>query len=147
MKQILGNDLEEPFKKLSIAAYLKYKGSVFEVWELLDIDFNRLSNISETRWADVTPDGNGWWRYGRCTLEGATVEPYVVNEQQMLGYVNDLHDDDEKKVDFSRHYDTFLEWLLSVFGCCNAKHLACFAISLADANGLSLADFIGRYNP
>lgn len=155
MKEILGSGLARAFQALKIKAERKHKGARFEVWELSEAEYKRLCNIPDEDWKD---EAFGWWRWGECILEGSPLYPFTVNGSKMLGYLDmdaiaDLNkgEDPEDMVDETYYtgcqYKSFTEWLSSVMGLSAERHIACVAISLAKANGLSLAGFIKQYEP
>lgn len=152
MKEILGFGLEGAFTALDIHAELRYKGAQFEVWAISDKSYDRLCAVPDEEWKDKY----GWWRWGECILEGSPLWEYTVNNQKMLGYLDEGRLDDliegeepEDKLDETfyteREYESYTDWLCEVMSCSTEKHIACFAVSLAKANGLSLAEFMEKY--
>ena len=147
MKQILGNNLTDILRILHIPAELKYKGERFEVWQLYDKDFEVLCGISDEEWGRADRNGNGWFRYGKCIFEGESLYTYTVCGRTMLGYCKYGLSPYEMNSDayFSRNYSSFTDWLMEVFQLSSEKNIAVFAISLAEENGLSLADFMRQF--
>lgn len=154
MQQILGDGLAPAFQSLEMDAVQKYKGKDYEVWELTDDSYSRLCSLTDKDWLYEW----GWWRWARCIFEGCTLYHYLVNGMTMLGYLDEdklerLNQDEEpdEQLDASfftdQKYSSFTNWLSETFSLSSEKHIACFAISLADANNLTLAEFMKRYQP
>lgn len=155
MKQILGSGLARAFQALKIKAERKYKNPRFEVWELSEAEYKRLCNVPDEDWKD---EAFGWWRWGECILEGSPLYSFTVNGRKMLGWLDDKAiadlnkgEDPEDMVDETYYtgekYESFTDWLLSVMRLSAERHIACFAISLAKENGLTLAEFMKQYQP
>lgn len=156
MKQILGNNLTGAIQALKIKAELKWKNDSFEVWELSDSEFERFCNVPDEEWDN---EQFGWWRYSNgCILEGSTLYEYTVNGNKMLGYI-DQHeienlnegespDDMVDETYFTETaYQSFTSWLSSVLDISTEKNITAVAISLAKENGLTLAEFMRKYQP
>lgn len=154
MFEILGDNLENAFELLKISAKMTYKGNDYEVWELSKNEFEKLAALTDADWQDDF----GWFRYSRCILEGTTLYQYTVNGETMLGYLDsdaiqnlNIGEEPEDMLDESYYtnpsYDNFTNWLSHVFSLSTKKHIACFAISLATENKLSLSEFMKKYQP
>lgn len=120
-----------------------------------DSDFSKLYSIPDEEWKEEW----GWWRYGHCILEGSASIVYIVNGHKMLGYepkikIDNLDNSEDKEIEkeywgykFTKDFSTYTEWLHEIMNLGNLKHTACFAVSLAKENGMSLSDFMERFQP
>lgn len=137
MVEILGNDIGLAVLENGIEATIKYKSDTGElhVWELDNENFEKLSGISEENWKSEY----GWWRQSRCIYEGFAEREYIVNGKSMNGYINDKSD-----YVYTSH-KSFIDWLSNTFNLGTEKNLTAFATSLASDNGLTLAEFMNKY--
>jgi len=142
MTEILGFGIAPALEHYNIQAKMTFQNERFEVWELDEQNFKKLCDIPDADWAS----NFGWWRYGHCILDDNRCETceYTVNGNKMLGW---LPDDNYHDAGYYRDnkYDSFTDWLSLVWNCSTERHIACFAISLAEKNNLTLAEFMCQF--
>lgn len=102
------------------------------MWQLTDSNFDKLLAFDE--WNQEY----GWWRSGRCIYEGSADTNYKVNGNEMYGYSPDTEI-------YLTEFDTYTDWLSNVMNLTTEKNIAIFAESLAHDNGLTLSEFIAKY--
>lgn len=139
--EILGFGLEKAFSELGVVAQKKYQGGRFEVWELSNADYQRICSVPDEDWKEDW----GWWRSGRCILEGNPLHEYCVHGEKMLGWLDEEREKEEDSDYIGCPYSTFTDWLIFCWGLGTEKNIACFATSLAKHNGLTLAEFMQKY--
>lgn len=144
--EIIGKQLDKAMEELNIKATKTYQGtgeSPFQVWSVNDEDYNRLLAIGEDQWEHDF----GWWRAGGCIFEGQANVEFAVNGEKMMGYNEgsyksyEDYDDMEPDTDFN----SFEEWFYESMGLGKETNMAIFAESLAKDNGLTLTEFMTKY--
>lgn len=76
MKEILGHNLKQFFDKNDNVKNT-YTGEEFEVWEVSDEIFSRMSNMSENEFIKLAGEGS-WWRFANgCSLERPTSSAFI----------------------------------------------------------------------
>lgn len=153
MIQILGNNLTKAIEDYDIKATLKYKTDrddlgrfdrQFEVWELTEEECNKIDAIPEDVWFERK---YGWYRFGERNTNPLGV-PYVVNGHEMLGYESWSSEEDEDDEDYTNEpekFKHFMQYLEEVEDLSSDLNIAVTAITLAQYNGLTLADFMSKY--
>lgn len=162
MVQILGHDLADAIRDLNIEAELKYTTPTtgkferlpkFEVWEMSQETFEAFCNVDDDDWKDEY----GWWRYGERSSEDFSAT-YIVNGHEMIGFPPEEHamdfpsenadgeeNDEDEEESGPASYSHFLQYLDYNQGMSTERNIAITAISLAKANGLTLAEFMTKY--
>ncbi|WEG18646.1 hypothetical protein PQ478_09205 [Alkalihalophilus pseudofirmus] len=137
--QILGSNLTEALYELGATGTLQAltkvsDGQYFEVWEISEPELVKLEKIPASEWKS----SYGWWRYGHCIYEGSADFEYTVNGKVMKGY--------EPQNNFIQsEFDSYLDWLENVMNLSTETNIAIVAISLAQDNGMTLAEFMNTY--
>ena len=145
--EIMGQNLDVAFKDLGIQATMTHKTppqgyeSELEVWEMSKSEFEKLCAIKEDEWKyDLS-----WFRSGECIYGGSATVEYIVNGNTMLGYEPEKPFDAEDDFAFKREHNCYTDWLSEVMDLGTAKNVVIFATSLAKDNGLTLAEFMKKY--
>lgn len=160
MKEILGSNLDKAFQELNILATKTFENKEgydniykFQVWEMADEKFKKICDIPDEDWKDNW----GWWRESSCIYEGRELYEYTVNGKKMLGYIPEIdeeeakYEDNEEDKEFVLNFYKYIEsknftaWLSEVFNLSTERNITSFAISLAKENGITLAEFMDRY--
>ena len=123
MIEILGgNGLENAFYALQIPAKNTYKDSEYEVWELIEEDFENLCNVAEEEWNDP-------------------IHTFLINGKAMLGWYDEYglfdHIDDE--------YFYLTDYLLKMFGISTEKNICSVSVGLAKLNNMTLSQLFEMY--
>jgi hypothetical protein len=159
--QVMGGSLDSLLQHIGIRAskLVETKDGWYQVWELSSNDFSRLEDFSNRVDENAWKRSNfGWWRIAESCFTGNETITYKVNGHEMLGYIRDFrydfdgaNDDDSVsnevivEIDQSINYATFIEWLSEIMNLSNETNTVAVATSLAKENGLTLAEFIARY--
>ena len=154
MIQILGNDLAQAIKDYDIKGALKYKTDRddlgrfdrrFEVWELTEEERIKIDAIPEAVWIERD---YGWYRFGERNTDPSGV-PYIVNGHEMLGYepwvLDEEDEEDEDATNEPEKFKHFMQYLEEVEDLSSDLNIAVTAITLAQYNGLTLAEFMTKY--
>lgn len=145
--QILGQNLDATFEKLEIQAVkvvetekTKYKDS-YQVWELDELAMEKLESSG-----DDWESKDGWWRFGGCIYEGAANVEYTVNGYKMMGYESqNIYEELGEESWYQDTFSAFEEFMATAMNLTNTSNFAYFAMSLARDNGLTLAEFMRKY--
>lgn len=90
MKEILGGNLKKFFdivdKKYSDAE-ITYAGNRYEVWEVSDELFKRMSDMSEEEFVKLAGE-DAWWRFSEGSNLGIPYRDYVINEKEIIAWDN-----------------------------------------------------------
>lgn len=161
MQQIIGNDLAVVMKDFGLGAKMVYKtpqidrfrwSLKLEVWEMSDTDAEKLFAIMDDEW---TYD-NSWFRTGACNPEAAT-KKYIVNGEEMLGlepfddgdsWVSDMYpdaEDDEEENDSPQKYLHFMDYMDENQHLTAERNVVVIANGLAEANDMTVAEFLHKY--
>lgn len=173
MKEIIGENLRGIFKKLGLDARPTYSGKIggwshFEVWEITDEVFEKISDISYEEWNDLCQDisTNSWWRYPEESNMGKVNSIFTINGEKIVAwrnkyYVEDLFteyfelDEEEKKEyadaeDFvntwlTRGYRNLMEYFTEELHISNETNVCALATDLAEYNGMSVGQLFAIY--
>lgn len=167
MQQIIGNDLAVVMKDFGLDAKMVYKtpqidrfrwSLKLEVWEMSDTDAEKLFAITDDEW---TYD-NSWFRTGACNPEAAT-ETHIVNGAEMIGlepfddsddkfddmlkemYPDYYADEDEDERDSPEKYLHFMDYMEENQRLTAERNVVVIANGLAEANGMTVAEFLHKY--
>lgn len=153
MVEILGQDLSFPFEHFGIYADMTYKQltphrnePLFEVWEMEDLEFEKICDISDEEWNNL--EGNsGWWRHSvDCNLGEATHE-IMINRYFINGWLlNDdfecLNEDDEEPKNTCFEY--LLDYIYTELRISTEKNITAITIGLAKRNNMSLSELFHK---
>ena len=163
MVEILtGDSIEYSFDKLNIDAKRTYRGKRYEVWEIAENEFNKLSAIKDEDWKE----DYGWYRYAEGSVMGPTDATFMINNHEMVAwsgsYRLDLYNqwcDEDEKVHSAfyhsfneyenyympRKYRTLTKYLVNELGASTESNVCALAVDLAKANGMTLAELFKTY--
>lgn len=165
-KELFGEGLCNAFESIGIEASKTYQSNTQdafitpEVWVVSDADFERLCKMKDEDWGNNW----GWWRNGGCIFEGAAGSEYMVNGCVMCGYSDkriesafdgaDNSDPDDVEYANScieeyraQKYKSVIEWISETQQISAEYNIAYFCFSLAKDNGLTLSQFMLKYQP
>ena len=164
---LAGDGIEYAFDELNISAKKTYQGkedatSYYEVWELSEEDFKKLSTITEEEWQD----DYGWYRYAEGSIMGPTNATFTINRREMLAWDGirrlDLLDQwrgesESTKMIFyhsfkeyeyyfmPRKYRKLTEYLCDELGVSTERNVCALTVDLAKANNMTLAELFKIY--
>ena len=149
--QIFDDRLRPAFEGTGIPAELKYETTRelghleyhFEVWELTGENLEKLESIPDEEWNDR---GCGWWRMGeRSQYPDGTI--HIVNGHEMIGY--GLDDERLEMFQLMRqgpaHFKHVLDYIFRGEQLSTELNIAITCNTLAQANNMTLADFMAKY--
>lgn len=157
MIQILGHDLADAIRDINVEAELKYttpktgkfkRSPKFEVWEMSQETFDAFCNVDDDNWKDEY----GWCHYGERASEDFSAT-FIVNGHEMIGFPPEEHAmgfpsdnaDGEEEESGPKAYAHFIQYLDYNQSMSTNRNIATTAISLAEANELTLAEFMTKY--
>lgn len=149
--QIFGDGLRAAFEGTGIPAEMKYETTRelgqfeyhVEVWELTEEDLFKLDTIPDDEWNDR---GFGWYRIGeRSQYPDGTI--HIVNGHEMIGYGMDderleMFQDEAQGPAIFKHV---LDYIFRGEELSTEKNIAITCTTLAQANNMTLADFMAKY--
>lgn len=153
--QIIGQNLDLGLKELSVKGIKMYEskaneyGSKFQVWQLTDSEYDKLSSVKESDWQS----DYGWWRNTGCN-HPLTFFKFNVNGENMVGFKNEYHwyhsedclaELEEDETEEVPPYSSFSEWFSEYMELSKPENLAYFAHSLAQHNGMTNAEFFKKF--
>lgn len=132
MKEILGGDLELAFETLGVKAIKTFDGGEYQVWQLEDEEFEKLSLTDEWLW-----DSNwGWWRQSDGSNIGQVNKRFSINGHWINAWSGD---------DLFNKYDNLIEYYNSELNLSSERNICALAVELANQNGLTLGELFTKY--
>jgi len=168
MKEILGGDLQKTFAVLEIEAVCTYRrtntrseyGEMYEVWELSDIDFEKISKISDDEWNDDW----GWWRSAEgSNMLGTSTADLVINGHSILAWWNEDKLDRHLEVFIDEEaggtrdrlteeyfseeltFDNLLTYMCDEWGVSLERNVCALAVDLAKINNITIGELFTKY--
>lgn len=174
MIEIMGGNLDKAFEELGIMAtktYQQTKGSeyqeVHQVWELIESDFEKISNFSEDDWHDDW----GWWRSAigsnMCNpttiikINGEDIKAWYEEErfnEYIKDYLNDIMEcnpnlnrgEEEQKLikeyfEEELEYSNLLEYFCDELGASQPRNVCALAVDLAQMNNMKMSELFQNY--
>lgn len=148
MKEILGAELDTAFQELDISAIKTYESQKtyneyaylekYQVWELSEKDFERISNMNDADWKDAW----GWWRYAEGSNLGSVHRRFNINNHYIYawdGYKRDKYNDIE------RSYKCLTLYLCNEIGASMERNVCALAVDLARMNNIKLSELFTKY--
>lgn len=134
MKEILGGEgVEKAFLDLGIQAKCMYRSQnehslcAYEVWQLSDADFNKLSDIPDDDWKDNW----GFWRYAPgANIDNQPVRNTIINGHEILARY-----DETRAV-----YPDLLTYFCEEWGASSPKNVCALAADMAQLNGMTMGE-------
>lgn len=173
MKEIIGENLRDVFKKLGLDAILTYSGKIgvwknFEVWKITEDVLEKMSDLSDEEWDALCQDisVNVWWRYSEGSNMDEVNSIFTINGEKIIAWrdkyrVDDLFDeysdlDEEEKSEYASAEDYVKSCLTSVYpnlmdyfcdelGASNSKNVCALATDLAEYNGMGVGELFAIY--
>ncbi|MGN4782526.1 hypothetical protein [Bacillus cereus] len=146
MEEILvqGN-ITEDLKRLGINAKRTYgdENTSYQVYEVSDEDFQKLSDDADNRDADDGHWKNGGWRWDTGSNQPIPTDKAEVNHQELVCWVETINDDEETyRNDW---YVDLLEYLDVGVGCTAFRNVCAVTKDLAKYNNMSMAELFKKY--
>lgn len=164
---LAGDGIEYAFDELNISARKTYQGKedaipYYEVWELSEEDFEKLSAVTEEEWQD----DYGWYRCAEGSIMGPTNTTFTINKREILAWDGtrrlDLLDqwrgeNESTKMIFyhsfkeyeryfmPRKYRKLTEYLFNELGASTERNVCALTVDLAKANNITLAELFKIY--
>lgn len=164
---LTGSGFDKAVRSLGLVATRTYERNIkspfddyFEVWEILNADFDRLCNINEDNWKKEW----GWWRQASGSIMATPNKVYEINGYRIiawdgierdsfkLNYCKDCIDRKEgtceatqKDVDFcsgTRKYDNLFVYLECEIGVTAYRNICALATDLAKYNNMKLSELL-----
>lgn len=132
-----GNGLEMALSDNFINALRTYKGKEYEVWELSEVEFEKLKNIKEEDWLDEY----GWYRHGGAII--SPTEQVVVNGNKLYGYENEslmaLVKEGEEVEYGVQQYKSLKSHISEATGCSNTTNFCALVSQMAKCNKIKIS--------
>jgi len=158
MKEILGGELDKAFEELGMDAKKTYESKdlkyeyqeVYQVWELIDEDFEKICNMSEKDWKDNW----GWWRSARGSNMCNPISRFNINHHYIKAWDSDsrlenIEENKELKPEDryyeDRKYNYLLEYMCDEIGVSMEKNICALAVDLAKINGITMGELFRKY--
>ena len=104
MKEILGHNLKQFFDKNDNVKNT-YTGEEYEVWEVSDEIFSRMSNMSENEFIKLAGEGS-WWRFANgCSLERPTSSAFINGQYIKCWGKDDIYSEKYERDEFNDEVD------------------------------------------
>lgn len=173
MKEIIGANLRNVFKKLGLEAAPTYSGKIgiwepFEVWKLSEDAFETVSNMSEEEWDALCNEMSidAWWRYAEGSTMGDVNAIFTINGQRIVAWrnkykVEDMFAeyfelDEAERSEYAdandyvntwlaRGYKNLMEYFAEELHASNLKNVCALAKDLAKYNGMSMGQLFAVY--
>lgn len=143
MKEILGNNLKKFFDivdphyseaEITYSDYGKY-----EVWEVSDKLFEKMCNMSEEKFEEISGEGI-WW----CSSEGSVLgypdTYFTVKDAELLAWDSPIYS--SKK---GHDYSNLTEYLCDCLGASSSKNVCALATDLALYNNMKMSELFDTY--
>ena len=147
MEEILvqGN-ITEDLKRLGVEATCTYgyEETLYQVYEVSDEDFKKMSDDASTRSMD---DGNwkaGGWRWCEGSNQGEPNATLIVKGEELRCRAEPVEDDEEEEPYYSDYID-LLEYLEMEKGCSSFKNVCALAKDLAKYNNMTMSELFRKY--
>lgn len=155
MIEILGGDLDKAFEELNINAVKTYEGDtqlddLTQVWEVEEVDFERLCNIDDEDWKDNW----GWWRSAEGSNMYNELDDYIINNSKMIAWDGDNRlefkeenedGDEDDRWWFPREYSSLLGYLSEEIGASQPRNVCALVVDLAKMNNIKLSELLKKY--
>ena len=139
MREILAENLDLAIKELGIVAQKTYQGNLYQVWEMVDSEYEKLMFVPEEDWKDEY----GMWRGSEGSIMGNNLMDFKVNDKSLVGW--ERHTDDEDEDFCQREYKTLLDYLCDEIGASTPKNVCALSVDLAKINHMSMGELFVTY--
>lgn len=140
--EILGNKLKRFFDKVDNPpndAEISYAGNRYEVWEVSEDLFNKMSNMSEDEFVKLAGE-EAWWRQSNGSVLGVPDTYFSVHGERLLGWDSSIY---ESKV--WHKYVNLSEYLCDCIGASTGKNVCACVTDLAKYNDMTIAELFDKY--
>ena len=171
MREIIGERMIPVFEGLNIPYKSTYQGYIgywpnFEVYEISDEDYEKLSNISDEVWDSIANDFS-WWRGAKGSNMGIPNEIFTINGKEIIAWDNvakiiDLEcnwykmtDEEHEEWDNDLYeyleaycpiyYNDLLEYFCEVLGASTERNVCALATDLAKYNNMTIGELFSIY--
>jgi hypothetical protein len=147
MVEILGGNLKtfmDSVDKNCEAADITYAGEDYEVWEVSDELFQRMSNMPEDEFFKLAGK-DAWWRGCSGSVLGAPDKEAFINGELIVCWDNNYYLLDEYEDAPIKHFDSLTKYLCDCVGASQPTNVCALAIDLAKYNGISMAELFEIY--
>lgn len=140
MKEILANNLSVFFANAGIEAKRTYRGEMYEVWELSDTDYEKISNMSEEEFEKLADSENSWWRYATGSVLMFPKDNIKINNQDIIAWADSIYENKKK-----REYDSLLEYFCDHLGLSQPRNVCAVSVDLAKYNNMTMGELFTKY--
>lgn len=155
MVEILGGSLEKVLNQFNIIAIKTYEGlthfdSKTQIWELEDVDFKKLCDISNDEWKE----DYGWFRCSKGSNMGEVNRRYNINNHYITawdGSGREKQEEENRRLSPDdrwfepRKYHDLLQYFCEELGASTEKNVTALAIDLARQNNMKLSELFKKY--
>lgn len=143
MKEILGNNLKKFFNivdphyseaEITYSDYGKY-----EVWEVSDKLFEKMCNMSEEKFEEISGEGI-WWCSSEGSVLGCPDTYFTVKDAELLAWDSPIYS--SKK---GHDYSNLTEYLCDCLGASSSKNVCALATDLALYNNMKMSELFDTY--
>jgi len=132
MKEIIGGNLDLTFKILGIEASKTHNGGYYQVWELEDIEYNKLEALDDQIW-----EGNwGWWRYSEGSNIGSVNKRFSINGHWIYAW---------KGANIINKYSNLIEYINTELDLSSERNICALTVDLAQQNRVTLSELFNKY--
>jgi hypothetical protein len=170
MREIIGENLNNIFIIQGINPKETFSGSIgywsnFKVWEVNDVEFESLCNITDEQFEKWFEEG-AWWRYASGSIMGTPCYDFIINGQPIVAWRehhsenrhqedwNSMSEDEKSEyTDFNDYCDTWttteykdiLEYFCEELGASTERNVCALAADLAKYNNITIAELFRKY--
>ena len=134
MKEILGEDLELAFETLGIKAIKTFNGDEYQIWELEDGEFKKLSLTDDWLWDSSW----GWWRQSEGSCMGSVNKRFSINGHWIYAWA-----DSSPK----NKYNSLIDYFNNELNLSTERNICSLSVDLAKHNRLTLGELFTKYQP
>lgn len=140
MKEILANNLTDFFDSVNIEAKRTYKGERYEVWELSDVDYEKICDMTEEEFNELAGNEDSWWRYATGSVLMYPKDKIKINNQDIIAWKDSIYKNKER-----REYSSLLEYFCEHLGVSLPRNIVACATDLAKYNNMTMGELFMKY--
>lgn len=145
MKEILGGNLKRFFDTVDekcINADITYANDRYEIWSVSDELFNRMCDMSEEEFVELS--GNeAWWRSSEGSVLGIPDTKVYINGKEMLGWYKPWDEYEDDKIEI--YACSLTDYLCDFIGASQPRNVCALAVDLAKYNKMTMAELFRKY--
>ena len=149
MLEVLGKNLKKFFDNVDqnyTDAEIVYANDRYEVWLVTDKLFDRMCNMTEKEFRELSNRDDAWMRSSDgCNLNWRKKGDFTVNNKAMTGWKNKSWQDDDKGYNNCQTYSDLSEYLSQHVGVTEPRHICACAVDLAKYNDMTLGELFKNY--